>query len=186
MPALKECPPCPSDGRTHGTYSTYTNGKCRGAECAAANREYGRADKARRRLDPEYRLAAKARRQANPESSRRATRNYLDRNPGHVQKWRAANPEKARAQVLLRRARLANADHGCVTSQFVAALYAMPCAYCGAPTEHIDHAYPLSQGGLHCVENLQPACSHCNTTKGARIPEDLPAAIVKCDVVTHG
>jgi 5-methylcytosine-specific restriction endonuclease McrA len=31
----------------------------------------------------------------------------------------------------------------------------------------IDHITPLSEGGLHCYENVQPAHSLCNHVKGS-------------------
>lgn len=90
------------------------------------------------------------------------------------ERWRQANPESRRRDNLRRRARLANAvcEHGtdCVTTEFLKVLYASTCAYCGAPAEHADHFFPIATGGLHCVENLRPACGPCNGSKAARDP----------------
>jgi 5-methylcytosine-specific restriction endonuclease McrA len=43
-----------------------------------------------------------------------------------------------------------------------------PCAYCGDASEHIDHVVPLSKGGRDIASNYLPACSFCNTSKGAK------------------
>ncbi len=46
------------------------------------------------------------------------------------------------------------------------------CAYCGRefePHELVpEHRVPLARGGRNCIANLYPACSHCNSQKGAR------------------
>lgn len=46
------------------------------------------------------------------------------------------------------------------------------CAYClrPAPMLEMDHVIPLSRGGEHTIDNLVPACSRCNNTKGPRGP----------------
>ncbi len=43
-----------------------------------------------------------------------------------------------------------------------------PCAYCGEPSEHLDHITPRSRGGDDTVFNLTAACKACNSTKGTR------------------
>lgn len=60
-------------------------------------------------------------------------------------------------------------------------LLTLPCVYCGAPAEHIDHIHPLDAGGWHCLDNLAPACAPCNLSKGAKVLEDAPEAPLRCD-----
>ncbi len=48
------------------------------------------------------------------------------------------------------------------------------CKYCGAtgvPLQ-LDHVVPRSRGGADEAENLAPACKPCNSSKGARTPEE--------------
>lgn len=40
------------------------------------------------------------------------------------------------------------------------------CAYCDAPSEHIDHLMPVARGGRDWWFNLVPACATCNHRKG--------------------
>lgn len=44
-----------------------------------------------------------------------------------------------------------------------------PCFGCGkTPAGGVDHIIPHVRGGRNIVENLQPACLPCNSSKGAR------------------
>lgn len=43
------------------------------------------------------------------------------------------------------------------------------CAYCGISVDlEQDHIMPLSCGGTNTINNIVPACRHCNASKGAR------------------
>jgi 5-methylcytosine-specific restriction endonuclease McrA len=46
------------------------------------------------------------------------------------------------------------------------------CAYCGKEAKlTLDHVIPLSKGGKHSIDNVVPACKHCNSSKQARTTE---------------
>lgn len=47
--------------------------------------------------------------------------------------------------------------------------YKNKCVTCGT-TENIsmDHIKPLSRGGTHTIDNIQPMCRSCNSRKGNR------------------
>jgi 5-methylcytosine-specific restriction endonuclease McrA len=43
------------------------------------------------------------------------------------------------------------------------------CAHCGATERlEIDHIKPIALGGTNTIDNVQPLCRHCNSSKGAR------------------
>lgn len=46
------------------------------------------------------------------------------------------------------------------------------CAYCLGRAETFDHVVPFSKGGSDERWNMAPACRRCNSSKGARSPED--------------
>lgn len=47
------------------------------------------------------------------------------------------------------------------------------CVYCGAGDRlTLDHIIPQSRGGSHEPENLATCCSSCNSSKGARTPDE--------------
>lgn len=42
------------------------------------------------------------------------------------------------------------------------------CRYCGSPATHMDHVWPRARGGDDHPNNLVPACTSCNTSKGSQ------------------
>lgn len=47
------------------------------------------------------------------------------------------------------------------------------CQYCGATKNlTLDHVIPKSRGGTHTWDNVVIACTHCNSRKGDRTPEE--------------
>jgi 5-methylcytosine-specific restriction endonuclease McrA len=55
------------------------------------------------------------------------------------------------------------------TAEYVVIIRQDPCAYCGAPMEHVDHIVPFADGGPTDWTNLAPACANCNHRK-SRMP----------------
>jgi 5-methylcytosine-specific restriction endonuclease McrA len=48
------------------------------------------------------------------------------------------------------------------------------CWICrAAPYEAIDHVKPISRGGSKWPANLRPACTPCNSRKGAQWPYEV-------------
>lgn len=154
------------------------------ANCTPEQRKAMQATQAatRRKWSPEQREKANAQvqawRDADPERHRAGARDWYERNIEYARAAKRAEyyrePERFYANNLLRKARQAKAvcSHGpkCVTAEVIKALYDQECLYCGAPAEAADHFDPLARGGLHCVENLVPACQSCNSRKSAREP----------------
>lgn len=88
--------------------------------------------------------------------------------------WRKNNPEKRRALNRLHRARKAGSG-GKITVQEWEALkkfYNYTCLRCGKREPEIkltlDHVLPLKLGGKHSIENAQPLCHSCNSSKNAK------------------
>ncbi len=42
------------------------------------------------------------------------------------------------------------------------------CLNCGKEEITMDHVIPISKGGAHNIENVQPLCVSCNCSKGAK------------------
>lgn len=95
-----------------------------------------------------------------------------------VAAWFAAHPDEKRAHNHNRRARQAAAP-GAHTAADVAAQYLRQhgrCYWCGEKVKkayHVDHVFPLINGGSNGPENIVIACSRCNLSKGAKMPHEF-------------
>jgi len=114
-------------------------------------------------------LYSKAYAQANQEKMALNQKLFRSTNGEQIaaknREYKQANPEKVRVNSQLRRARTSNSGVFKVTAKEIAKLYASPCAYCGAPSKHLDHIIPISRGGTHGIGNLTGACAKCNQSK---------------------
>jgi 5-methylcytosine-specific restriction endonuclease McrA len=98
--------------------------------------------------------------------------------------WDRANPEKCRLHCSKRRA--LKYDNTPINElltetqwQTLLAKYDGHCAYCGKEVKlTLDHVIPLSKGGKHSIDNVVPACLHCNDSKGARTPEQWLQSLI--------
>ena len=139
--------------------------------------------------DPEYRESTLRRNQEYHHSHRESILPRLRANGQKYKEERRAkflvrmSEDRARMRSLQsaawwrRQLRLSSQNCGCVTAQHVQILRGLQCVYCGGPSQHADHLLALSRGGMHCIENLQPACISCNSSKQARLVDDFLAQI---------
>jgi 5-methylcytosine-specific restriction endonuclease McrA len=111
------------------------------------------------------RLTAKRREwvRNNPKRWQATVRRHYDRHPEQL----VANQRR-------RYARARGATEGDFTAQDwkrLLEVYGQTCAYCqSGQALHADHLMPLSRGGQHTLENIVPACRHCNSRKHAKTP----------------
>ena len=97
--------------------------------------------------------------------------------------WKEANPDRvrsSRSKVKAVRKGASLCDHaGCLAvgaTQLAWMTSEHVCWMCGTPVWqgvnlHMDHVLPIARGGVHCAENLRPACGPCNMQKGAKVLE---------------
>jgi hypothetical protein len=50
-----------------------------------------------------------------------------------------------------------------------------PCTYCGRLADTADHIHPYALGGSNDLSNLTPACRRCNSSRGAKLGNQLRA-----------
>lgn len=82
-------------------------------------------------------------------------------------KWRAVNPDKVRANVDKRRAAKFDAASDGTTLSDVVALHGPRCLACGTEDDlSVDHVISLFNGGDDTINNKQPLCRSCNSSKG--------------------
>lgn len=65
--------------------------------------------------------------------------------------------------------RIQASTDGTIPKDEYARIRALPCVYCGAEHEHVDHVRPLARDGSHTVGNLVSACRPCNSSKNDRL-----------------
>ena len=117
----------------------------------------------------------KAYREKNSEKIRLMQKTFRARNPEKVRAsqkaWKAANPEKHREFQDRHRARKLNQLGNMPSDGYkvIYKLFGRACLKCKT-TENmtIDHVIPLAMGGLHDINNLQPLCRSCNSSKGKK------------------
>lgn len=138
-------------------------------ECESGRRlEYRLADLEK------FAAAARVYRKRTPEKTARLNRNWRARHPDTdkvqyaLKRARPESVEAMRAANRRYKARLRAAGAGLTVAE-VDALLAWPCFYCDAPSTELDHAVPVSRGGLHDKDNLLPACRSCNASKGDKL-----------------
>ncbi len=112
----------------------------------------------------------------NKEYHREYSKSWYKENKEKAQKknkaWRKNNPKKKQAIDNNRRARKNNAS-GKITSNEWASLVAATgnkCLRCEDENAKltIDHVIPLVAGGSNSIDNAQPLCQKCNSSKGTK------------------
>lgn len=118
----------------------------------------------------EKRLAeSKAWREANPERHR-----------ANLLRWNTENRERANLLSRLKKQRkraagtLTDADWALVLE-----VYGNACLACDKPEVTIDHVIPVSKGGRNEIDNVQPLCGRCNTSKGTKTKDYRPVPIAE-------
>ena len=87
----------------------------------------------------------------------------------NVSQWRRANPDKIRLYTrrnkILRRCALGS--HTLEEWQALCDYYMNQCLCCGEVPDKLtrDHIIPISQGGTDNIDNIQPLCHFCNSSK---------------------
>lgn len=106
---------------------------------------------------------------------RRSTEEYKKRSVEYNRQYRQLHPEQNAQNFNNRRARILQAG-GSFTSkewQNLCAYYNHMCLCCGRREPEIkltaDHVIPLSKGGTNFIDNIQPLCQSCNSSKRSSI-----------------
>lgn len=113
----------------------------------------------------------------HPERLRQQAKRFRDTNPDKVKfwnrRWVQNNPERVKANSNNRRARL-KAVGGKISHiewERLCESFGYKCLSCGKDNIKltIDHVVPISLGGVNLINNAQPLCKSCNSSKGTKI-----------------
>lgn len=194
---IKKCNDCGETFHISNFYPIKTGGwrptckPCNNASAAAwqgANREKCSESTSRwRDRDPEHaRALDRARYAKDPQKAMKRILEYEKRNrklcSDKMLAWSKtpAGRVNAAVQTHRRRARLLDAyspDADARIREIRSST--QQCYICGdwlPPGDvTVDHVIPLARGGRHSATNLNPSCSYCNTSKGARSLEEVLA-----------
>lgn len=116
----------------------------------------------------------------NREQLREYKRRYAEANRERIieykREYRKNKPDMIRDRKLARRAREVGAEGSHTAAEWQAVVWrqGFACALCGEvkPLTR-DHVIPLSRGGTNDIGNIQGLCKPCNSSKGARLPEEM-------------
>lgn len=135
------------------------------------NRKYARKIKLERENNQEKDLFLK---QRNNEYQKKWYLYNTDKSKIAKLNWRKNNPDKYYQHNKLRRIRESNAsgNHTFGEWETLKAQYNWTCPCCKKQEPKIilteDHIIPLSKGGSHNIENIQPLCRSCNSIKSTK------------------
>ena len=186
----KEPSPCPTCGGPRVWYvgKSQRHSRCHPCLAAKAIAAYRKNPKASNARSAAWRAANRDRHlellrkwRAENHAYKAATnhRYYVENRETEIARslaYTKAHPEvdSAIKQRRNARKRAVVCEHGigCVTSAFLKVIRTSECLYCGNPATEADHYYPLGRSGLHCKDNIVPACKSCNASKNANDPEE--------------
>jgi len=111
----------------------------------------------------------------NPELVAGYKQKYTETHPGANNEssanWRRNHPEHKRILTRQRRVRIREVGGTITTSEWESVLekYGPSCLCCEEIKPlTMDHVIPISEGGTHTVDNVQPLCLSCNSSKGTK------------------
>jgi len=133
--------------------------------------------KAYYQANPEkYKTYMKAWYQANMDKVKAGNKAYYQANPDKAKAWQQANPEKCSMTTAKRRAIKQNQlhpDHNPIIEQQLFAM-AKRLENCLKIKFHVDHIWPISQGGPHHHANLQVIPQTLNLQKHINLTFEHP------------
>lgn len=107
--------------------------------------------------------------------AQKSAKNWRDNNKDKIsvynKEYKKQHPEKRTESERKRRARKFGCQGNISSGLWIRILdfYGNKCLCCGS-IENItqDHVVPLSKGGTHTFDNVQPLCGHCNSSKNSK------------------
>ena len=114
------------------------------------------------------------------EKARDWARANPDRHRENSRRWSQNNPEAVRAKKHRRKAKVKGTGGSFTSSEWktIVEYYGNKCLRCGRDDVKLtpDHVIPLSKGGTSNIDNIQPLCLSCNSSKGTKIIDYRPGA----------
>lgn len=115
-------------------------------------------------------------------ASRKHYYSHLEQERERTKQWKMENPEKQRFMEKRRRARELNAEgsHTLLEWQQLKNIFGNLCVWCQKKIKLTeDHIIPLSKCGSDNIENIQPLCFSCNSSKQDKIENRLETYLLR-------
>lgn len=140
--------------------------------CTKCGAEKPKADFHSWTCKPCRNLQSAKRYEQSKETRAKQRKEYRAQNLQQVREWSRNGANRRRVRKLGAQPTLTTAEW-----ERVLECYGRKCLCCGA-TENItqDHVIPLSRGGTHTADNVQPLCGRCNSKKHTKIIDYRAAA----------
>lgn len=122
-----------------------------------------------------YRESIRDFRKKHPERIKVYTKRYRKKHPELYRSWMKSNPGKGAAYQAARRAIKTQAGGSYTVQEWEAlkAQYDYTCLCCGRREPAIkltaDHVIPITKLGSSNIDNIQPLCFSCNSSKNTKI-----------------
>lgn len=119
------------------------------------------------------------------KASRKHYNSNLEQERARTKKWKKDNPEKQRFIEKRRRSRKINAEGSHTHEQWIELKnqYGCRCVRCQKHESEVkltqDHIIPLSKGGTDYIDNIQPLCFSCNSSKQDSVIEMFETYLLK-------
>jgi len=111
----------------------------------------------------------------NKEKRRKYAKEYRETHREEVRKWGRRDYKKAVIRTQIRKAKMGGLETNWNYSDWekLKEKFGYTCLMCGRKEPEIkltvDHIVPIYCGGSNLLENIQPLCGQCNSSKGTRI-----------------
>lgn len=122
-------------------------------------------------------------RKAHPEAFKASRSKHYEANKAKMKarslQWSRENKEAGATKQIRRRVRKKGNGGSHTTREWMdlCLLHGGQCLCCGTTAKPLtrDHVVPVEHGGSNNIDNIQPLCKSCNSTKGAKTIDYRPA-----------
>lgn len=102
-----------------------------------------------------------------PEYDQKYRATHVEQDRARASEWSKNNRAKRNATQQARRAReYSGGTYSAEEWLELCKTFGNVCLACGSENITVDHVVPLASGGTNTIDNLQPLCGPCNSSKG--------------------
>jgi len=177
----KRCTICglekPATKEFFSSEKRYTSGfhpHCKKCRSRKSNEYNKRHSEKRSAYDKQYRETHRGDKRRNDKKSREKTKSKI-RLSKYAKFWRLKHPDRWKVYMsnAYGKRKAAEGKYDAADILIQLKMQKGVCWWCGCELNnkyHVDHRIPLARGGSNWPNNICLTCSHCNLSKGAKMP----------------